>query len=803
MRARHIATLAALGLVSCVQPLAPDPSGRCAALAATCGGDAWETWCRSTCLPDVARAASCPSGDVCALCGDAEGRTFYTFGNGCAVSSPVCSTALACPAGQRVWVDGGPCAPADPCADDTHCAAVGRVCVADAGAATCGRCLDDGVDHEGTCTPAAPPHVGPFRVSRDHFQVWDGTRYRALFLRGVNVGGPRPGEAGSETSLGEADWLRWMAMWADAGMNVVRVYHLHPPELYDALVAWNGAHPSAPIYLLQGVYYPEVEAGGDIDFFSGGESFDALVAHDVDCIHGACEGYPDASAWTLAWLVGRELMPDEVIHTDMLHAETTSYTGTALSIAATTPTAAWIVERMDHALAWERAHHAAERPIGWTLWPVLDPLSHPTERPRWQADLVRVDLAPVDATHAPAGHFISYHSYPYDPDFLAEDAELQTHADRFGPDSYRGYLRALREHYADQAFLVAEFGVPTSRAPAHTSTSGMAQGGLDETQQGRFAARMLENIEDAGAAGGVWFQWEDGWWKQSWTSLRRAFPRSRFPLWHNLLDPEQSFGLVSFEPALTAPTTLAIAGGSAHVRAIRASSSAAIVRFEIELDAPLGAGETLELGLDVLDPTRGEPALPSGRALVASRAEAAITLTDDDARFRITACLDTNRLLDDERFVTATRAGGCGWADLRWVMTNQHERPPSGCFVTRDFYDLGALHVRAGDAPPRSDDVIVVDGAVVRVELPWSMLVVSDPSTRSVLDDDPATADADATVSEGIALAVLVRGELVESAPYAWPTWDTAPATTERLKDGAETFFAYTRALPRFADGAP
>ena len=51
-----------------------------------------------------------------------------------------------------------------------------------------------------------------------------------------------------------------------------------------------------------------------------------------------------------------------------------------------------------------------------------------------------------------------------------------------------------------------------------------------------------------------------------------------------------------------------------------------------------------------------------------------------------------------------------------------------------------------------------------------------------------------------IVVAVALRGELVESAPYTWATWDTAPTTTERVKSGAETFFAYTRGLPRWAD---
>ena len=665
----------------------------------------------------------------------------------------------------------------------------------------CGRCLDDGEERGGACVETPSPYVGPFRVSRDHFAVWDGSRYHRLFLRGVNVGGPRPGEAGSQTSLTAADWLRWMAIWAEAGLDVVRVYHLHPPELYEALVAWNTAHTTQPIYLMQGIYYPELEPGDSTDLFVGGAPFDALVANAIDCVHGHCPSYPDASPWVIGWLVGRELMADEVEDTDRVHAAVSSYDGPALAIHATTPTAAWMVERMDHAIAWERAQYASERPIAFTLWPPLDPLTHPTERLVFHADVVSVDLAGVDATRAPAGHFISYHAYPYDPDFLSEDAEYLVCADRFGPNPYRGYLRALRAHYADQAVLISEYGVPTSSAPAHPSTSGMAQGGLDEAQQGAYAARMLEGMDDVGAAGGIWFQWEDGWWKRSWTALRRAFPHERYPLWHDLLDSEQSFGLIAFEPRMSSMSSLAIAPASAHVQALRAAASAEVLHLEIDLDSELLAGETLEIGIDVLDRGRGEPVLPSGAALRSSRAELAIVLTPTEAHLRVTPCLDVNTDLDDESFVAATRAGGCGgWAEVRWLMTNHHLRPPTGCYVPRDFFDLGNLPVRAASAPATRRDVVVIDGRTVRVDLAWNLIFVADPSTRSVLDDRAETAEADATVTDGIVIAVAARGDVVESTPYVWETWNTAPATTERLKAGAETFFSYTRSLPRWLD---
>ena len=748
-------------------------------------------------MPQDARTRPCDAPDVCALC-NADGSLF-TFASGCAPTPARCDDTNPCPLGTSTWTGrGGACLPSEPCAGDTACHALGRACVTTLGVASCGRCLDDLVDRDAACVATSVDYVGPYRVGRDHFSIWDGSRYRHLFLRGVNVGGPRPGESADQTSLTEDDWLRWIAIWAEAGMNLVHVYRLHDPPLYRALLAWNGSHVDQPIYLLQGVYGVEPPTPAT-DLFASGTALDDEVAHAIDCVHGACTGYPDASPWTIAWLLGRELDPQEVLTTDAAHQSIDAYEGDALSIRATTPSAAWVVERMDRAVVLERSRYGTERPIAHILWSALDPITHRTERASRSSDLASIDLAGVDASRAPAGHFVSYHAYPYDPGFLSDDVDYLWCADQLGPNSYRGYLGDLRAHHRDQAMLVAEFGVPTSLAPGHAAPSGMSQGGIDEREQGASAARMLENIRDVGAAGGVWFQWEDRWWKNAWTTAGRAFPAARFPLWHDRLNPEQAFGLLAFEPTPSAEATL-FTSDAGRVRAVRASSSATVLHVEVELDAPL-AGDALEVGLDVLDRARGESALPSGTPLIASAAELAVTVQAGAAQARITPCLDPSRALDDPSFVASTRAGGCGgWASLRWTLGEAYVRPSDECYVPRQLYDLGTLHVRDASAAAGSLDVVVIDASTVRFDIPWNVLMITDPSTRSVLDDRASTAETEASITDGIALAIAVDGVLIETRPYTWPTWEDAPATTERLKDGAETFFAYMRSLPRWLD---
>jgi hypothetical protein len=154
---------------------APASVERCTALAATCGGDRWEAWCRSACVPRDARTRPCDAPDVCAFC-NADGSLF-TFASGCAPTPTSCDDTNPCPIGTSTWTGrGGACLPSEPCAGDTACHALGRACVTTLGVASCGRCLDDLADRDGACVETTPDFVGPYRVGRDHFSVWDGAR---------------------------------------------------------------------------------------------------------------------------------------------------------------------------------------------------------------------------------------------------------------------------------------------------------------------------------------------------------------------------------------------------------------------------------------------------------------------------------------------------------------------------------------------------------------------------------------------------------------------------------------------------
>ena len=70
------------------------------------------------------------------------------------------------------------------------------------------------------------------------------------FVPGINLGTTTPGHYPGEVAIEAADYHRWFAQMGALGIRAVRIYTIHPPQMYEELLAWNRAHPAAPIFLM-------------------------------------------------------------------------------------------------------------------------------------------------------------------------------------------------------------------------------------------------------------------------------------------------------------------------------------------------------------------------------------------------------------------------------------------------------------------------------------------------------------------------------------------------------------------------
>lgn len=685
----------------------------------------------------------------------------------------------------------------------------------------------------GELRPRAPedpskPLAVPYRAGRDYLEVADGKRYRAIFVKGINLGAALPGRYPSEFPEDPRTYAGWLETISRLGANAVRVYTLHPPAFYRALAAHNASPGARRLWLLQGVWAELPPGHHDFSDPAYTGQLESEVARVVDAVHGnlvlgarpgrASGSYDaDVSADVLAFIIGREWEPFAVLDYNALRPGETSWSGRWFRVEGARAMECWIGRILDFAAGYEARRYRAIRPVAFASWPTLDPLHHPTEATRaeedawrerygipherklasapWEDDAVSLDATRVlPAPGNPAGTFAAYHIYPNYPDFLNLEPAYARARDRAGPFRYAGYLEALERHHGRQPVLVAEFGISTSRGIAHLEPGGAHHGGHDERAQGALLARMLRAIHEAGMAGGIVFELLDEWFKPTWSVAPLEVPAERRRLWFNAESPEQSYGLIAARPARaairvdgdpadwSALPALASAErpagvGWAALRELRATSDEGYLYLLLATWAgaapPDWSRVSFRLALDTYAPERGERELPApGRAAVPTGVEFLVELGGPDASYvAASEPYDPYRKEPPGRVASPREPTG-RFARLHFE-TNRERFGRDGTRYPALTVERGALRFGSLDpASPafdtRTDVAIGEASGTIELRLPWSLLNVADPSSRRVLDHESAEAGTEAGTVEtdGIRIyAFSVDPSDPESAP--------------------------------------
>ena len=665
------------------------------------------------------------------------------------------------------------------------------------------------------------PHI---LARGDGFELSIGSTAKPIFFRGVNLGAGAPGRFPGEFAFTKADYRRYLEFARNLHANAVRVYALHPPAFYQALREENEANPRRPIWLFQEVWTELPESG---DFWDGDftRGFDQEIRFAVDALHGKLVAAPrpghasgtydaDVSPWLAGWLLGREWEPDVVRDTERSRPDSTSFHGRYFEVEHGTPMETWLARSCETVAEYEGTRYGVAHAVSFVTWPTLDVMRHPTETERGgreaehDEDAYSVDprrirpLREASPQSGFLGYFANAHVYPYYPDFLNLDPGYNSFRDRHGVCAYAGYLRDLKAHMRGLPLLIGEYGVPTSRGVVHLQPQGIDHGGASESEQGRRDVRMLEDIVDAGCAGSLLFALYDEWFKVNWMVRWAEAPRDRDPLWHNLLDPEECYGLLAFDP----PARVRIDGatddwngiapyasdpGGRWIRALYVTSdqNRLYLRFDLAPTvAPQATREPEALGasIDVLDPARGDTRLPAPLDATWSRgAEFAVVIDpkSDRAELFIDATWNWSpwsRIRRGAEFAPnrapyRTSANHDGRFLPLLVETNRERVSRTGEVYPARHLDWGRLS-RGRDATPtgrgalpynpHADWFFDRERRVIEIAIPWGLILVSDPSSRAVVDDARGTSATESTPTSGIgflAWATSAKGFAADS----------------------------------------
>ena len=667
----------------------------------------------------------------------------------------------------------------------------------------------------------------PFTVAGNYIARYMDDGYKEMILKGVNLGSSPPGYFPGEIAyaITPETYEKWINRMGEAGFNTVRVYTLHPPVFYEKLAEYNQHHPERPLLLFQGIWLEEVEDGTDplsYDLVRRRAAFSSEISEVIDCIHGNADiafrygkSYgiyrTDVSQWTAGYIIGREVAPQEIDTTNKFHPGNTSYSGTRFSISSGTASEAFVTEMLDRVVVFEENEYSVSRPVSFSSWPTLDPLEHPTEI-YTDEDVASFDITRIVRNGGP-GLFASYHAYPYYPNFISQQPSYLGFSDSEGANSYLGYLTAMKNHYADMPLVIAEFGVPSSWGSAHQSYSSMHHGGYSEQQQGEKNMRMMNNMLDAGCAGGFMFAWMDEWFKRTWIVLYQeaygvdaggeTIPTRQ--LWHNETSPEQCFGLLAFEQKnSTGFVPYNTDQPSGPVSSVRANHDEGFLYLEINTAEDLVPTDEFMVAFDTYRGNTGESRLPNG-AVTGNRAEFLLTFTleDDTALHHVTEAYDMNgltvrfNLTDPVQQFKSTTTDGAPWKVMRWIN--------DGFELT--YQDIGKVPLEhASSFTDGNRAAVAWNGRKITVRLPWTMLYFYDPTQMTVNDgavsyDGGYNFNIITAQSDGIAVSVWHKGVVTNTTTrYSWPKWLTVPQTVEREKASLHVIETGLSAIPDFVD---
>jgi hypothetical protein len=640
----------------------------------------------------------------------------------------------------------------------------------------------------------------PFSTNDTHITVWNGEDYSPLFIKGINLGVSVPGTFAGELAAGSDDYMRWFGMIRDAGFNTIRVYTLHFPRFYRELHRFNSENPSYPLYLFQGVWLEEEVNGYDNNLFSLSGIFEQEISENVSAVHGditissrqgkAYGTYDtDISPWVIGYIIGREIHPPEVLHTNESNPGVTSYTGNYLSIEQSAASESWLTARLDYLLTFEMDNYGTQRPVSASSWPTLDPLDHPFEENTYETS-ASIDFSEIDFSEAKAGFFVSYHAYPYYPNYISRDPKYTSFQDHLGQNSYLGYLTYLKQHYSRFPLIIAEFGGSSSWGVAKYAQSGIHHGGYSEAEQGKNNIRMLKNIHQSGGGGGIQFSWIDEWFKQTWITNPFDFDINRRVLWHNVTAAEQNYGLLGFRKSDREPELWQEFGLQDKVTSLSAKAGFAYFKLSLGLQQHIAEDDTLWISFDTYDESLGESILPSGDQ-VSNRVEFALMITNYSAKLYVTEAYDLfgiwHGVSSPEQLYRSVPSDGAPWRLVRWKNDVNDE----------EAQDIGRLGVNRLNVPKKSTDAVFLYNDRIDIRLPWSLLQFTDPSRLEVMHDDRSEPETGTRISDGISIGIFYNDFTAETfSRFTWEPWNSPEGVEEYKKMSYYIIQEYLNTLP-------
>ncbi|MCE5223801.1 hypothetical protein LLG10_06435 [bacterium] len=653
------------------------------------------------------------------------------------------------------------------------------------------------------------------RIEGKQLKVYTDNQWKPIFLKAINMGMAEPGKWFTEFPKDLSTYTRWLTLIGQMNCNAIRVYTLMDPSFYEALYLYNEANPTKPIWLMQGIWPEEHPPNDDYLDEAYNKGFQKEIEYGVDAIHGnvvieerkgrAWGIYQaDVSPYVIAFLVGRELEAKEVQANDLLNKGYSFQGQYFQTLKGASPTEGWLAGSCDAVVKYERENYGWSRPISIVSWPTMDILNHDSE---WEAltdksnqfdDLTSININHIKTTdELKCGFFGSYHIYPNYPDFMNNDSKYKAYRDAQGRFMYGGYLKDFMAVHSQYPAFVGEFGLANGMGNAHSNPDGLHHGSLTEEQQGNGIVRMMKAIKQEKYMGGAIFEWMDEWAKKTWTTEPFMIPYERHVLWHNIVCPEQNYGILANEAIEKVTSEYTLSDGKGLIEKMEMRTNEEYFFIDLYTNKLLDLKRTnLHIGLDTYSREWGERFFTPDKTVQApSGMEFKIEIVNGTARLLVIPSYNYSQL----KFASSSVADGV-FQSIHPII-NKERTTKDGVFIPAVYENASQMLI--GDFEG-SRNSWFQQGKKIRIRIPWQRILVTDPSSHYVLNDTrkmntyPERDSFQTLKTEGFVVFAIVTNredQLLDIfpgdktfdkvEPFLWKGWEQ-PRYRERLKKSYE-----------------
>ena len=672
------------------------------------------------------------------------------------------------------------------------------------------------------------------RIEGEEYLLDQGDGFEPFEIKGVNMGSGIPGKWATDFAADKETYLRWFGYIKAMGANTLRIYTVQNDTFYNAFYEYNKDNPD-PLWLIHGVWVNDYIQNSHRDAYADDfiNTFIDNCKTMIDVVHGkrkislgrmASAGHgsylKDISPWVIGYILGVEWEDVTVVYTDRKYEDDpvrNSFKGEYMYTSEeATPFEAMLARVGDQVIQYESKRYKSQRPIAFSNWPTTDPFEYPDDIKDFFMKCAEVDVEHILCTEkCLSGQFVSYHVYPYYPDYMSyvKDwsmfgiTDLSEFYDSDGDfNTYRLYLKLLCDHHT-MPVVISEFGVSTGRGMAQRDrNTGRNQGNMSENEQGEALVECYHDIKAAGCSGCCVFSWQDEWFKRTWNTMY-AVNLKRTPYWSDYQTNEQYFGLLSFDPGDEKSVCYVDGDISEWVSEDLVSSDGEtslymkydekFIYFMIKgKGVSLDSGEKIYLPIDTT-PKSGSNYYKGDRIFFDRQADFIIELDGKD----------NSRVKVQERYEALRSTYSLNVYSYNTYLTKNIPDLLSPEFVNIDMilqtatpliygdnnapaevFETGKLTY--GNANPESPDFnsladfIEGDGAI-EIKLPWQLLNFSDPSRMTIHDDYYEHYGVDYLTIKTMYVGLSLENSTdkrITLAPFELNKWGNKVTYHERLK---------------------